>query len=270
MSIGLKDGVNPRSALNSLDELVNNLKTVVGSSGGSPWHEHLNRYLQWANSAELLMRNLFSEPTKWTRLHSERFWQIRNLNPLSPRPFEFIDTEASHQLLLIEGIVQRLKALINRQDAAPGLVAVLDTSVLLQFLAPEQVDWTGCLKKSEVRLVLPLRVIEELDIKKYMGREEIAQRAKRALAQLHDKLLESSGTPTLLKKGVSIEVPVDSGARVRISDADLEVLDTCLEYSSNGKPVILVTGDYGMTLRAQARNIDVFFMPDKYLKTRLD
>lgn len=46
--------------------------------------------------------------------------------------------------------------------------------------------------------------------------------------------------------------------------ADVEILDTCDALGTfTGSPVTLVTGDYGMQLRASARGIRTFAMPDE-------
>jgi predicted ribonuclease YlaK len=97
--------------------------------------------------------------------------------------------------------------------------------VLLNFLPPAQVDWPAVIATSPVRLVLPVRVIEELDEKRYIARDDLADRARRLLSQLRAQLALSAGGPTFLREAVTIEVPVDDEPRQRTLDADQEILD---------------------------------------------
>jgi predicted ribonuclease YlaK len=145
---------------------------------------------------------------------------------------------------------------------------VLDTNVLLHFQPPDQVDWPAVVGTPEGRLVLPLRVVEELDEKKYTARDNLADRARRLLSQLQTQLATSAGGPTPLRENVTIEVPVDDGPRRRTLDADQEILDTCRELQSGGQGVTLVTDDTGMNLRGTAQGTRVVAMPETYLRRK--
>jgi predicted ribonuclease YlaK len=120
----------------------------------------------------------------------------------------------------------------------------------------------------EVRLVLPLRVVEELDERKYAGRGDLADRARRLLSALWALLEPTKGAPAALVAGVTIELPVDDGPRRRTLDADEEVLAECSTLAAVGAPVTLVTGDCGMSLRAAGRGLPVARMPEKYLRVQ--
>jgi len=161
-----------------------------------------------------------------------------------------------------------VKRLADRLVAAPGQLTVIDTHVLLHFLPPDQVDWPAVIGAPTVRLVLPLRVVEELDEKKYTARDDLADRARRLLSQLRTQLAPTAGAPTPLRAGVTIEVPVDDGPRPRTVDADHEILDTCRELGLGGQPVVLVTNDTGMALRAGSAGVRVVPMPEQYLRRR--
>jgi PIN domain len=77
------------------------------------------------------------------------------------------------------------------------------------------------------------------------------------------------GAPGQLRPGVTIEVPIDSGPRVRPVDADEEILATCREFRQlTGREVTLVTGDTSMRMRAQARAIAVVKVPERYERKR--
>jgi predicted ribonuclease YlaK len=60
-----------------------------------------------------------------------------------------------------------------------GHIAVLDSNVLLHHLPPDQVNWQAATERPLVRLILPLRVVEELDSKKYGPSDRLRERARR-------------------------------------------------------------------------------------------
>jgi hypothetical protein len=241
---------------------------VAGGSAGQSLQIHQTSYLAWDGTAESQLRNIFLDPTTWEHLYGERYWRIRDLSQDSPRWMELIKHEAGLQATWLEELSDRLKRLSDRLVADPGQLTVLDTNVLLHFQPPEHVDWTTVINAPQVRLVLPLRVVEELDEKKYTARDDLADRARRFLGQLRTQLAPSVGGPTLLRSGVTIEVPVEDGPRRRPLDADQEILDVCRELQLDGRPVVLVTDGAGMTLRGSAQGLRVVAMPEQYLRRK--
>lgn len=239
---------------------------VATGGAGLGLSHHVNRYLQWVNAAEGQLRNHFVDSRVWTALHSEYFWRIRELRDDSPRPAELIADEARRQAERLDQLADELEQLSAWATSTPGVLAVLDTHVLLHFQPPEQVDWKRVVGADAVRLVLPLRVVEELDEKKYMARRGLADRARRLLTQLRTQAAESDGGPIAVREGVVLDFYVDQEPRRRTLDADQEVLDTCMTIASTGSTMGLVTDDAGMELRARACRIQCFRMPLKYLR----
>jgi predicted ribonuclease YlaK len=138
--------------------------------------------------------------------------------------------------------------------------------VLLEYLPPAEIPWTEIVRQDSVRLILPLRVIEELDAKKYSRRKSLSNRARRLLPQLA-KVIGSSGEPGDLRPGVTIEVTVDPGPRLRPEDADEEVLAACAELRQfSATEITLISADTAMRLRAGALQIPVMEMPNQYLR----
>lgn len=264
----LRDGGQLADSERRLRETATQGRNVVGGSAGQAVSIHQNSYLAWVGTAEAQLRNIFVDPLAWDHLYDERHWQIYGLMQSSPRAIELINTAATVQAAWLEQLADRVKRLADRLAAAPGLLTVVDTHVLLHFLPPDQVNWPAVVGNPSVRLVLPLRVVEELDEKKYTARDDLADRARRLLSQLRTQLAPTAGAPTPLRPGVTIEMPVDDGPRRRTVDADQEILDTCRELGLGGQPVVLVTDDTGMTLRAGAAGVRVVPMPEQYLRRR--
>jgi hypothetical protein len=211
---------------------------------------------------------VFTDSSTWSRLYGRRYWHIRTVDRESARAMELINDEAKEQASWLEELADRLTQLADRLSAAPGQLTVLDTNILLHFEPPDQIDWKEVVGRPEVRLVLPLRVVEELDEKKYTARDNLSDRARRLLSALRSQLAPTAGGPVGLREGVTIEVPIDDGPRARTLDADQEILDVCRELRSGGGPVVLVSADTGMWLRATALGIEVVSMPDRYLRSK--
>jgi len=264
----LRDGTQLADAQRRLRETATHGRNLVGSSAGQTVAIHQNNFLAWVGTAETQLRNVFIDPSTWEHLYGDRHWQIYGLTQESPRAIELINSEATFQSVSLEELAKRLNQLSDRLAAAPGQLTVLDTNVLLHFQPPDQVDWLTVVGAPAVRLVLPLRAIEELDEKKYAARDNLADRARRLLSQLRTQLAPTSGGPTALREGVTIEVPVDDGPRHRTLDADQEILDMCRELQYGGQEIVLVTDDTGMTLRAWPRGLRVLAMPEDYLRRK--
>jgi len=267
----LRDGTVLADAESRLRQCAGEAQNVAGGSAGQQLSIHRDAHLSWVGTADSQLRNVFVDPMTWEHLYGERYWQIYGLTQQSPRWMQLINTEAALQAAWVEELANRLKKLADRLALSPGHLTVLDTHVLLHFQPPDQIPWPEIVGYEHVRLVLPLRVVEEIDEKKYTAREDLADRARRLLSQLRTQLAPTAGGPAPLRENVTIEVPVDDGPRRRTVDADQEILDTCRELQSGGQGVTLVTlvtDDTGLTLRAQAMGIWVASMPEDYLRRK--
>ncbi len=267
----LRDGTQLADAQQQLRQSATQGRNLAGGSAGQSLSIHQNGFLGWVGTADIYLRNIFTDPATWEHLYSERFWRIRDLAQESPRAIELINNEANHQAEWLDELVDRMKKLADRLETAPGQLTVLDTHVLMHFQPPNQIPWPEIVGSPQVRLVLPLRVIEELDVKKYTARDNLADRARRLLSQLRTQLAPTSGGPVWIREGVTIEVPVEDGPRRRTMDADQEILDTCRELQSDGQGValvVLITDDTGLSLRAMNQGIRVIAMPETYLRIK--
>jgi predicted ribonuclease YlaK len=154
----------------------------------------------------------------------------------------------------------------GRLALTTGRISVLDTNVLLHYLPIHQVPWPEVVESAVVRLVIPLRVIEELDAKKYSKSADLAKRARNVLPTL-EQLLGQAGRPGPVAENVTVEVPVDTGPRQRPEDADEEIIAVCRDLSQfSGRDVTLVTGDTALRIRAQAHGLVTVAVDDHYLR----
>ncbi len=267
----LKDGVDPKRAAETLRELITGARNIPAAVAGGLPHRALmlrDKYLDWVESAELQLSNLAIQPDTLAMLQTERYWHIREIDESTARPWPLVSAEIESQRVALERMERDLETRVERLSQAPGHITVLDTNMWLEFLPPDQIDWTAAMNQPSVRLVVPLRVIEELDAKKYARRTDLADRARRALSQL-EGIVGADGLPGAVRPSVTVEVLVDPGPRRRLADADEEILETCESFRQlTGRGVSLVTTDTAMRLRAGARSIAVARLPEKYERQR--
>lgn len=267
MAFPLKPGTTVDSAIQQLIALQYEFGNA-GGGGGRTANDARDGYLSLVGRAEPLLKNYFADPAVWGRLYGRRYWAIRNVRPDTPRWGALIGDEAAEQASYIEQLVLRLNQFSEWISGAPGRLAVLDTNILLHYQPPTQIPWRKVLSEEAVRLVVPIRVVEELDEKKYLARDDLAARARGILSGLWRVVGPSEGMPAPLdgQAGVTIEVAIDNDPRERTLDADEEVLNLCLLLKVVAASVLLVTGDTGMALRAANRQISVKQLPENYLR----
>lgn len=264
----LKADVSLEAAIKQLDEIASNGASLRGGVAGEEFDSLQRKYLDWVAVSAIKLRNWFSDSSIYRHLEDERYWYIRGLTPHSPLWMRLILDAIEDQELWLRDLYGFVLRLDRRLRSAPGRLTVIDTNVLLHFQPPEQVTWHKVVGEPEVRLVVPLRVIEELDEKKYLARADTADRARRLISQLRSLLGPTAGEPVPLRESVTIEVPTEDELRERPLDADTEILNLCRELQFASQPPVLVTDDGGMTLRGNALGFDVRRMPEKYLRGR--
>lgn len=269
----LLPGASPEQVLAVMRQLHIDLGNRRGGSPG-PWPVITARdgYLSVIETAEAQLRNCFAGDAWLRQLHSERYWDIRALTEFSARPFPLIGSEVETQLAWSEGIIAELGRLIH-EDAAADLTAaraVLDTNVHLHFKPFTDIDWCSELRRATVRLIVPMVVLEELDNQKNGGREKLRPRAAKRLALMRTVLAGHERGPVEIRKGVNLEVVIDPPDHVRQPNTDEEIIGVAQGLASRrGGPVVLVTGDYSMQLRAETRGLIVAELSDE-LRLPLD
>lgn len=267
----LKEGVNPAQVVETLTDRIRaaeNLSASVTRAHLNPEKDqvYLERrragYLDWAEATEGQLGHVTHDRDVLALPYTAAYYEIRQLNPNSPRAVPFIDAEIRRQTKHLEELRDDLERRLKRARAVSGLITILDTNVLLHHQLPDSVAWREVVDRESVRLVIPLRVIEELDEKKYSASDRLRSRARERLPKLY-RLVGFGGAPKPLPNGHgTIEVYIEPGLRMRPADADTEILETAHDLRRlSGSEVIIVTADTGMRLRAEAEGITTVSMP---------
>jgi predicted ribonuclease YlaK len=185
---------------------------------------------------------------------------------MSPRPVAFIDAEIARQITNLQRLRDDLDRRQRRAMSAQGHITVVDTHVLLHHELADSVNSPEVVGQPNVRLVIPLRVIEELDAKKYTDSARIRAKARGLMPKLR-ALIGTEGLPTPLRDGTTIEVFVEPGTRMRPSDADTEIIGTAHDlHRLTRQPVSILTSDMAMAIRVETEGIPVVELPEKYLR----
>ncbi|WP_435610039.1 PIN domain-containing protein [Streptomyces sp. C10-9-1] len=281
--------LNPGVTLSRADEV---LRSALSKWGNARSSDSLARALTEAvHDTYLPLRETFRTPDIASGLHSPAYWQLQahamssSENQPTSDPFVAmgwqISRKARNEIASLE--IQRVHAelseafsqlsrLKNLADRA-GLPIVVDTNILLHWTQLGDVRWREVLKEhqeqeSSARLVVPLRVVDELDRQKYGG-GDLANRADTAIRYLERTLRGTPpGKPAVLRdKGeATLEIWVDTDSRD--SDADLAIIQCAADISSLHPTVgaRVLTGDFGMRLRSELVGITLIHLPENHRK----
>lgn len=268
MSTGrrLRRGARVQATVRDLRELAIEADNVRSLAGGMP-DEMLEKYLLWTEKAERRLVSQLSYEDVTSLVHTRRYWTLRNMDRGSPRVRALVGLELDDRRQVFKTSASELEEVAARWREDPALIVVPDTNVLVeQSQRVEEMDWwqiTG--SSDDVRVVIPLIVIDELDRLKVTGRSKGASSARFAIGMLHGLLTEQPDVrPVLAERGdatATLEVLVDPPSHVRMADPDYEIIDRAVHVRRlSGGPTKLVTGDLGMELRALGQGLDTVFL----------
>ncbi len=225
-------------------------------------------------------------------LRSPAYWHLLQLGspetvlaasgfPLPSAP-DHVQAEYAARNKALSAEIERQEQLMQRAWAEltalkelaqrPGLPVVYDTNMLNHWAQPGDVRWREVLKNEGVetklvRLIIPLKVIDELDRQKY-GTGLLAKKATTAIRYLENILANAApGTPVDLRPGeATLEVWNDSDHRD--PDPDLAILRCATDIAAlhPDTQVHVLTDDTGMRLRAHHLKLATLRLPDEQRK----
>jgi rRNA maturation endonuclease Nob1 len=263
-----------KSQLVEIQTKLKNLKNSPNTVGA--FDQWLDDYLDWIEQTDHLLSGYFDEGSWSQRLYSPHYWHIRDLTPESHRAVRLVQMEADRQLAWLNKVIAQVETLIQEDKDADHneIRAVLDTNVHLHFKPFDQItNWSEIVQKDNnaatIQLIVPLPVVKELDDKKNLAKAPLASRASSRLKELRHRLVGQGTGPVSLREGVRLSVFVPRNP-VDMTNADEAILACVHRLAMRpGGPVVLVTGDMSMQLRAEVQNITVRIMPED-LRIQLD
>ncbi|MFC5799836.1 PIN domain-containing protein [Streptomyces formicae] len=279
--------------LDYADDVLRRAETTWGNARGA--QDMYRAYTDAVHDTYPMLKQAFAVPDLAAGLHSTAYWNLlavaggnAEIGVTSDRAVasnvaraqrarnQALSTEIENQVKALEKARAELEALM-KLVARPGLPVVYDTNMLNHWQQPGDILWRDIFKDQgeripDTRLVVPLRVIDELDKQKY-GQGDLARKAATAIRYLERVLKNSQpGEPVRLRDGATLEVWVDTDDRG--GGADLSILRCAADldnlHQATGARVL--TDDIGMRLRAHQLGLKVVRLPERHRKegTALD
>lgn len=262
VAMRLKDAANLDQAVATLEAME---RTLSGLQSAGNLDELMQRYFLWVDGSWTQLDNLFADSALADQLWS-RHLELRNVNRSQPRPFDPVIHEITYQRSVLTGVIEQLRKDQVFRDV-PGDLVVLDTSALMQGVWLTDFDWRKELSiGAAARLIIPIIVLEELDVLKDTGgNNKAGDRARRVIRQIREifqgaNYAERAAVPN--RAEVTLEVLLDDDWHTRRPIADAEIVDQALGLKdSTGKLVTLVCIDASMEFRARRLGLNVHVMP---------
>ncbi len=258
MGLPLLPGKTVRDAIAVCEELATSNSSYFTNPNHMPSHAR-DDYVQWAINVEDKLRATFRAPEVYVLIDTPRHRDICTAH-LGQHLVPMINAELAQRGRDLKAEADRFREMQTRTKSAPGKPLVLDTNALLEYQPFDQLTWKQIMG-GPARLMIPLRVLEEVNAKKYSDSKRLRRRA-RILLRIEERLRDSSGPATFDESnGHTIEVVLPDRPRRHYPDADEEIIDVALELQTVHDTVKLATGDTGMRLRAKALGANVVDLP---------
>ncbi len=253
------------AVLESLRRVTNDLINI-GSGAAT---EVLQQYQQWSTvAAESLGFVITSKNTEQLIL-TRRHWVLLSLPVTGNDPVvhDLIRAERTDRLRVLNGVIRELEALEKAWSCVSAKVLAADTNVYLHHERYfDEIDWKKLADSDEVRLLIPIAVVRELDTHKRSNRQvtvsdtnkqQIRTRARVTSRRLRE-LFEAPPWIAPLAPGVEAELLLDSLDHQTLNDADSEIIERVLAAKQlTRRPVAVVTGDAGIQFSARTAGLDV-------------
>jgi hypothetical protein len=253
---------NPMSALNTLRQLEVNIPSF-GGSGRTPSVE----YARWSASVYTQLKGTLSR----TGFEVMFGGQLRQVALLSDSA-ELTNVNLAAQDLCeqLRVLADALKVVMDQVSKSERLALVLDTNLIVQYQPVYAIKWAQYANEP-VRLVVPLRVLEELEEMRFSKHERLRNISRSELPRLVHLMEASPRSPAPIGDGeaATIELMDFRSTGYRSSWADDEILEFYATLRQFTPRVRLVTSDGPLLVRARYRDFDAQRGPEEYLRERL-
>jgi len=265
----LGPGVDPARAIAEILQLAGGVGAAIRPGSQHPVDQR-DDYVRWAIDTEAHLESVLRRQDAQAFFDNPRHRDILVM-PLGNYLTTLIYAELEAKRRALADVVTDLRAQVARMTGAPGFPIVVDSNVLLQCQRLDSVTWPT--EVGEARVIVPLRVMEEIDAKKY-GDNKRLRGVARGVVTWIDSLFPGGGPgPVRIRdgRGDTIELLLADRPRYRPMDADEEVLDAAHEVAQFARQVVKVmTADTAMRVRARHEGLDVLRVPDEWLRIRED
>lgn len=274
MNVRLRTGATVDQAILALDSESGNIHAYTAATSYDTdmvvrSNEARDVYVKWSIEAEGRLIGTFGRDEVMAIFSNPRHRDI-SLMPAGAQLLRSVYAEVDLKRQLFESMSKELNETRTRLARSPGLPSVVDTNFMVHCVRPDQISWKS-MHEVPLRLIIPLRVIEELDAMKTDNKERLRRSSREILGWLETRFMGGTG-PVKIRDGeeTTLEILLSERPRYRPSDPDEEVLNVCHDLKRFTGNSILITADYGMKLRASAESIEALQILRKYFKKSTD
>jgi rRNA-processing protein FCF1 len=254
----IREGVPTESVVQSLTQVQTSLKN---SGSAMTWEDGQRYFLLAVENLEAILSLQFNDESWSDRVHSDGYWAIREMSEATPRPRPLLSSEANRLIRWLDDTERELKRITEQDEWDESGIPriVLDTSALVREGAFDSFDWARLVGHRQVRLIIPILVVRELDDLKNYGKSSKARPRLRKMMQC----LDGHGRgPAELKGGITLELLMDPPGHIRVINHDDEIIRRATYLQGRrGGSLKIITGDYTMLFIAQAEGIPAELTP---------
>jgi rRNA-processing protein FCF1 len=146
----------------------------------------------------------------------------------------------------------------------PSAFIVIDTNSWLHYQPPNQIDWRQLIGESQVIILVPYTILQELDEKKHSSRSEVVIRRAATATKFIARALE---TNDLSFQFLSVS-PQDWGngsLNPMVAD-DRLIAELLLFQKDHSCRIVVATSDISLRVKLRAFAIEAIEIPDDYKK----
>lgn len=255
----VKRDADVESLINHLRHHARMFSEGYGNANRAQW------YANRVDELEMICRNSMEDTELADGLLTDRYWHILQ-NSVSDSVYGagVFNQELKHQAWRLDRARQQLEAVRDCARAGEGTVIVPDANVLVHCGELQGIDWKAAAGDEQVRIIVPLVVVAELDELKRTLRDKPDRLAVRTnIRQLKEALRGvKPGGAASLAEGVTIAVLPDPRGHRRLPVNDEEICDRASLLGSFTDPVLLATNDYNMHVTALGFALDTIEVPE--------
>jgi rRNA-processing protein FCF1 len=279
MLVTPRPGTNRESLLNDLRTIKNETQSLCG---GTSAYTRLLDYLDWVGRTVRALGNQISIADLDRLVLTKRYEQLlAGVGTMTGTEIEvrrvvngLVSLELAQRIEAFDQAVKALDAQIKRWSNPWNLV-VLDTSFYIQHeqkLGDADIAPLVIAPQSDVHVIVPIVVVDELDGLKQSKDSRVRGRARYTLAVLDRVFAVSTTGPAQLRTGdvlipgpdgtgrgqITMELLFDPPGHVRLPIYDDEIVDRALAVVPLAAGhVTLLTYDTGQAMRARAAGLQV-------------
>jgi rRNA-processing protein FCF1 len=232
------------------------------SSNSLTASDYVTNFMRWHAASERVLSFLLTADDLHRLLFSPRYWALRQMDATAPSVIDWVELEVRRCIGALEDAVTSLDLAKHRWRKDDATLVMPDTNLLMHHdKTLSHIPWRDLAQVvGNVRVVLALQVIDELDRLKRTGKDPV--RARKTLRELSDANIVGTtrrhGVEESEYAATTFEVFADDLDHVRLADPDSEIVDRAAALGElAGRRVIVLTSDVGMQVRSGEAAVDV-------------